>query len=68
TTNGGASWTASNTGISGFGIYVFSLVFNPSHPGNLYAGTLGGVYRSTNTGQVWTRVNTGLTDSFFKID
>jgi len=31
---------------------------------NLFAGTDGGVFRSTNNGTSWTAVNTGLTDTY----
>ena len=34
---------------------------DPSAPATLYAGTLGGVFKSTNAGGSWTAINTGLT-------
>ena len=58
-TNGGAAWSAVNTGLTG--IYVYALAIDPATPGTLYAGTYGGVFKSTNGGAAWSAVNTGLT-------
>ena len=33
-------------------------------PTTLYAGTWGGVFKSTNGGGNWSAVNTGLTDTY----
>jgi hypothetical protein len=76
TTNGGASWTANNRGISGviqpdgittvFGI-VTSVVIDPSQPGTIYVALDGreanapaGVFKSTDGGGTWAALNTGL--------
>jgi photosystem II stability/assembly factor-like uncharacterized protein len=41
---------------------IKALAINPSTPSTLYAGTLGGgVFKSTNGGDTWGDVNTGLT-------
>ena len=40
-----------------FSFFVFSLVINSA--GHIFAGTQGGVFRSTNDGDTW--VNIGLT-------
>ncbi len=40
---------------------VNTIAINTS--GHIFAGTYGGVYRSTNNGDSWTPVNTGLTGS-----
>jgi ligand-binding sensor domain-containing protein len=37
---------------------VSSLAINSS--GHIFAGTVGGVFRSVNNGDSWTQVNTGL--------
>ena len=66
-TNGGASWTLANTGLGSQPIST--LVVDPKVSGTLYAGsnqtnaagTIGGVYKSTDGGGSWVRVNTGLT-------
>jgi hypothetical protein len=36
---------------------------DPSAPATLYAGTPGGVFKSTNGGGSWTAINTGLTNT-----
>ena len=36
---------------------------DPSAPATLYAGTVGGVFKSTNGGGSWTAINTGLTNT-----
>jgi len=36
---------------------------NPQTPETLYAGTLGGVFKSNNSGTSWTAMNTGLTST-----
>ncbi|MCX6844190.1 MAG: T9SS type A sorting domain-containing protein [candidate division WOR-3 bacterium] len=99
TTDLGATWTASNTGLTGAvnvlltipgngelvyagtnnGLFrstdagatwavtsltsqVRTLVADPVHPANVYAGTYGaGVYASTDGGTTWNPMNTGLT-------
>ncbi len=39
-TNGGAVWSALNTGLTA--TYVFALAIDPATPTTLYAGTVGG--------------------------
>ena len=56
-TNGGATWTASNTGINGG---VNRIAISPLNSSLLYAGGFTQVYRSTNGGTSWTTVATGL--------
>jgi ligand-binding sensor domain-containing protein len=36
----------------------------PSNPQTLYAGTLSGVWKSTNGGAGWAASSTGLTNNF----
>jgi hypothetical protein len=43
---------------------VHALAIDPQTPTTLYAGTEGGVYRSTNSGASWSAVNTGLTNLY----
>lgn len=58
-TDGGATFTAANTGLPG---QVESLVATTD--GSLYANAIGsGIYKSTNQGGSWTAVNTGLPSS-----
>ena len=59
-TNGGAAWSAVNTGLTN--TVVYALAIDPATPSTLYAGTDGGgVFKSTNGGAAWSAVNTGLT-------
>ena len=55
-TDGGTSWTSTNSGFNGF---VNSLAVSGT---NLFAGTLGGIYLSTDNGVSWTAKNNGITD------
>lgn len=56
-TNNGISWN--NLGLTN--LNVFSLQILDS---NIFAGTLSGAYRSTNSGISWFPVNSGLTGNF----
>ena len=58
-TNGGASWTAVNSGLTN--TYVHALAIDPSNTYILYAGTSGGMFKSINGGGTWIAVNSGLT-------
>jgi photosystem II stability/assembly factor-like uncharacterized protein len=59
-TNGGASWSAANSGLGSTG--VAALAIDPSSTTTLYAagGEQGGVFKSTNGGASWTAINSGL--------
>jgi photosystem II stability/assembly factor-like uncharacterized protein len=43
---------------------VWALAIHPQTPETLYAGTWGGVFKSTNGGTNWTAINTGLTYTY----
>lgn len=60
-TDGGASWTLSNTGLKN--PYVQKLKIDSQHANILYLGSKGGFYKSTNSGASWTKKINGLTDS-----
>ena len=60
-TNGGASWSAVNTGLPDYP-YVSALIIDPNTPNTLYVGTRSGVFQSTDSGATWSAVNAGLTD------
>src|SRR5215813_9286739 len=49
---------AQSGGPPGGGIYA--LAIDPSSPATVYAGTSGGVFKSTNEGLSWTAINSGL--------
>lgn len=65
-TNNGQSWSAVNTGLTGLGIYSLT-----SNGDSIFAGVYtmygydgrifpGGIFLSTNDGQSWSNVSTGL--------
>ena len=59
TTDGGASWTPANTGLSG--IHVFSLAIDPRTPTTVYAGTFGNkVFKTTDGGEHWLPASAGF--------
>jgi tetratricopeptide (TPR) repeat protein/photosystem II stability/assembly factor-like uncharacterized protein len=56
--NGCQSWQFSNDGLGS--LFVNSVAIDPNNPNNVYAGTDGGAYVSTDSGQTWGQVNDGL--------
>jgi photosystem II stability/assembly factor-like uncharacterized protein len=61
TTNGGASWTLKNNGLSAW--FVSCLCADPSNPNVLIAGTSGGgIFKTVNGGDTWTAKNSGLSN------
>ncbi|HTM51659.1 MAG TPA: hypothetical protein VL285_23350 [Bryobacteraceae bacterium] len=58
-TNGGASWTAVNSGLPN---NVTALAIDPRNSSTVYAGTGSGVFRSTDGGTNWVAANSGLTN------
>ena len=42
---------------------IRALAIDPATPTTLYAGTYGGVFKSTDGGGSWSAVNTGLTNT-----
>jgi photosystem II stability/assembly factor-like uncharacterized protein len=57
-TNNGANWNLSNTGLTTS--FVYSIVIDRNTPTTIYAGTAGGVSKSTDGGVTW--VTTGPTN------
>lgn len=55
----GESWSRMNDGL--MNLFVTTLAAGPA--GDLYAGTLDGIYRSNDQGAQWTQVNRGLTNN-----
>jgi photosystem II stability/assembly factor-like uncharacterized protein len=51
-----------NTGLTNGN--VFALAIDPAHPATIYAGTQGGVFKSSNGGENWSSANIGLTTLF----
>ena len=54
-TNGGTTWTASNTGMGNKTVGM--LLMKPSNHNELLAATSSGVYRSTDAGANWTKTS-----------
>lgn len=65
-TNSGVSWTQKTywNYSPGHSLYAHAdhhaLAFKPDDPNTIIAGTDGGLYKSTNGGDTWTGINTGL--------
>ena len=71
-TDGGASWAPAASGLPGSGYRVMALAIDRATPGTLYAGTFAGngsnasssgVFKSTDGGNTWAHVATGLTST-----
>ncbi|MGC8653662.1 MAG: VPS10 domain-containing protein [Candidatus Kryptoniota bacterium] len=61
TTDYGQTWTPLTTTINGFGSQALAkIVCIDSITGNIYVGTYQGVYFSSDTGNTWSRLGTGL--------
>lgn len=56
-TNGGSSWSLSNTGIS-TGLIV-EMIMKPNNNQQILAATNNGIYKTTNAGANWSLVKTG---------
>jgi len=54
-TNGGATWTGANSPVPPSGVLQY-LVFAPSEPPVLYAGTTHGLYRTWDGAQSWEQM------------
>lgn len=61
-TNGGATWTLMNTGLTG-PPGVRSLIIDPADHNIIHAGTESGYFYSLNGGASWTADNSGLSTS-----
>jgi photosystem II stability/assembly factor-like uncharacterized protein len=59
TADGGASWTAVNSGLSVPGC-VGLLVIDPRNASTVYAGASCGIYKTTDAGASWSAINSGL--------
>jgi hypothetical protein len=53
------TWQASNGGILD-GAIIFALALDPFTPATVYAGGIGGVFRSIDGGASWQAINSGL--------
>lgn len=73
TEDGGATWTAGNTGIKAYflpnqfpeyGQCVHKVARDPANPDRLYAQNHHGVYRSDDDGRTWSSIADGLPSDF----
>jgi len=53
-TDGGASWNSANSGLTA--IDIRSLAIDPVNATNVYAGGVGGLFKSGNNGESWTHL------------
>jgi photosystem II stability/assembly factor-like uncharacterized protein len=66
-TDGGTTWRALTSGLPAVAYFsdeihpVRALAIDPHNSNTLYAGTDFGVFRSTDGGETWSAVNSGLT-------
>ncbi|MBN1793429.1 MAG: hypothetical protein JW844_00515 [Candidatus Omnitrophica bacterium] len=57
-TDGGASWHASNIGLKND--FIRDIVIDPDNPDVIYAATPGGVHKSVDRGETWTVLRNGF--------
>ncbi|HSB04190.1 MAG TPA: BACON domain-containing carbohydrate-binding protein [Thermodesulfobacteriota bacterium] len=62
-TGGGSDWNG--TCLSGY--FAYALAIDPTNTSIIYAGTNGGVFKSTNWGESWSPINNGLTNTHVTI-
>ncbi len=72
--DGGTSWNLCNAGLHNvapefvldpdMGRCVHKMVIDPTRPGVLYLQFHGGVFKTENAGEVWTRISAGLPHDF----
>jgi photosystem II stability/assembly factor-like uncharacterized protein len=55
--DGGLSWHPAHQGLSN--THVKSLLIDSQNPHILYAGTIGGIYKTENRGENWSRIGEG---------
>ena len=62
TTDNGLTFNTAVNGLTNLSVMTLS-----SFQSDLYAGSRGGIFHSTDIGNIWTRVTAGLTDSVFNV-
>ncbi len=67
-TDGGASWNLLTGFVGSTGPYYYyyinRLILRPDNPQTLFAATIGGIYRSTNGGSQWIKLNITTSSTF----
>jgi photosystem II stability/assembly factor-like uncharacterized protein len=71
TTDGTAKWELVNNGLipkekldAAMALGVNTLVTDPKLPGTVYAGTTNGLFKTTDAGASWSRIEAGLADTY----
>jgi photosystem II stability/assembly factor-like uncharacterized protein len=74
TTDGTGKWELVNNGLipkekldAAMALGVNSLATDPVRPGTVYAGTTNGLFRTTDAGASWKRIETGLADNYVSV-
>ena len=60
TTNGGEVWNESSSGMDDDDQPVYALAIDPDSTNTVYAGTRGGVYKTSDGGSNWSHTHCGL--------
>lgn len=63
-TSGGGAWVAVRSGVPESAGDIYSLAIDPQAPDTVYAGTVQGVYKTTDGGFAWDAANTGFGGRF----
>jgi photosystem II stability/assembly factor-like uncharacterized protein len=73
-TDGAASWQKINNGLipaevleASLSLGINTLAVDPADPRTVYAGTTKGLFKTTNQGEVWTRIGASLGDQFVSV-
>jgi photosystem II stability/assembly factor-like uncharacterized protein len=74
TTDATAKWELVNNGLipkekldAGMALGVNTLVTDPKLPGTVYAGTTNGLFKTTDAGASWIRIESGLADTYISV-
>ena len=74
TTDGTGTWHLVNNGLipkekldAAMALGVNSVVTDPVRPGTVYAGTTNGLFRTTDGGGSWQRIEKGLADNYISV-
>lgn len=60
TTDGATTWTSASGNLSGSELYVDSIAVVPGQSGVVYAGTIVGLFKSSNGGATWSPSTNGM--------
>lgn len=63
--NAGETWNQMNSGL--YDLNIMTIKMDSLHPTTIYAGTLGGMFKTINSGKDWLPCNNGLTSVWKEI-